>query len=668
MNNALNLSYKLFNPNFYHLITSLQNDSLRYIYLYGGSSSAKSFSCSQAFLLECLSGGNNTLVFKKVGASIKDSIYKSFVEASKSLHIDVLFKFKINRIECFNGSYIVFKGLDESEKIKGLDSFKYVLCEECSDLDFSDFKQIRKRLRGRPGQKIITTFNPISSEHWIKTQVFDKEILTEVDNHLYCKLRDLNTGAILDKAYTTVSRKQVNKGKSVLNEKTGEYETMPPDTVIIKSTYLNNFWVVGSPDGVYGYVDRHVINDFEKDKVNDPAYYNIYALGEWGSIRTGGEFLHAFNSGRHVGKYPVSIDRPIHVSIDNNVLPYISITFWQVKDNEIRQVHEIPARDPFNTVTSAGDLARKYLQGIGYRDVVYLYGDASTRSGNTIDDEKRSFLDKFIEKMEESYIVEDRIPRSNPSVSMTGEFINHILSDRSEIKIRVNETCRESIYDYENTKKDVNGAILKTRIKDKITGQTYEKLGHLLDTFRYFLVTSFADEYTSFSNRRLRNDYKEGNILYFNSDAEIKYRKKLVFVVPECNDTSITIVTGIGESYIDILDVVYSDKFNIEQVIEKMDGINLCFIELSRSYIPFLKELREKEIEVLAMKSPGNIIERIEANEQYIKENVRFSSSYTNIPAYEKFMNTVYDYNQKDSYEGLNILSFISLNIRKRYF
>ena len=69
-----------------------------------------------------------------------------------------------------------------------------MFCEEISEFDESDLKQIRKRLRGRKGQKIVALFNPISEDHWIKKKIFDTETLTEVDNHLYGKLKDSVTG------------------------------------------------------------------------------------------------------------------------------------------------------------------------------------------------------------------------------------------------------------------------------------------------------------------------------------------------------------------------------------------------------------------------------------------------------------------------------------------
>ena len=48
------INYKKLNPNCFHLLKYLQDASLRFIILYGGSSSAKSFSIAQAILIMTL--------------------------------------------------------------------------------------------------------------------------------------------------------------------------------------------------------------------------------------------------------------------------------------------------------------------------------------------------------------------------------------------------------------------------------------------------------------------------------------------------------------------------------------------------------------------------------------------------------------------------------------
>ena len=89
----------------------------------------------------------------------------------------------------------------------------------------------------------------------------------------------------------------------IANERTGKMERYPSDTVELHSSYKNNFWVVGSPDGKYGYYDRQTISNYQWYKDHDYNYYRVYALGEWGSIKTGGEFLYAFDSNKHIKRH-----------------------------------------------------------------------------------------------------------------------------------------------------------------------------------------------------------------------------------------------------------------------------------------------------------------------------------------------------------------------------
>lgn len=662
------ISFKRFNPNFHHLKLALGNNDIRFIFMYGGSSSAKSFSAAQAFLLECLSKGHNTMVFRKVGSTIGDSIYKTFQEAARSLHLESFFQFQENLIKCFNGSYIRFKGLDDPEKIKGLESYQYVFCEEISEFEESDLKQIRKRLRGRPGQKIVCLFNPISEDHWIKKKVFDAETLVEVDNHLYGKLKDNITGKTLGKEYSEVGRKWINSERSVYNPRKKIYEKHSPDMVIIKSTYLNNFWVVGSPDGKYGFYDAQTIADFDKDKERDYAYYMVYALGEWGTVKTGGEFFHAFDPSIHKRKCPYVKGMPVHVSVDNNVLPYISVSFWQVNNGEsvdIWQFHEITAEDPFNTVSKAGEMAANYLHEIGHDDMVYLHGDVSTKSGNTIDDEKRSFFDKFKEKIDNVFRCEDRLPKSNPSVSMSGEFINAIYGGHIKgVSISIDEGCKVSVNDYISVKKDVNGAILKQRVKDKGTGQTYEKAGHLSDCKRYVIVDLLRERFTAFSLKRKHNKSKEEDMLYFDCEKlDITGANKLAYmaVSPDGMAAMCDVVIKDDKVYVmrSLLGDITANNITNDFLDNKV--FDIVYFESDKAYFQIARDLRSDGVyDIRIKKRITDAKLRISAHSDTIKERFYFRSDYEDNDDYLSFVENMLDYNGKEGGESLYCLSAVS--------
>ncbi|MBD5199381.1 MAG: PBSX family phage terminase large subunit [Bacteroidales bacterium] len=655
------LNYKKFNPLGFWLLKLMQDESRRFIILWGGSSSGKSYSEAQVVLLMTLFDNENTLVYRKVGATIKDTIYEDFKVASVQLGIASMFEFKERRIVCVpNGARIDFKGLDDSEKIKGISNYKRVCMEEMSEFDLADFKQIRKRLRGKKGQQIIATFNPIKETHWIKKDVFDKETWNDLpmEIELY--------GNALPLELCKVKSIRENATKYVLNPRTGEMDEHKPNMVIIQTTYLNNFWVVGSPDGRYGFYDSQCIADFEYDRINDPDYYNVYALGEWGVIRTGSEFFASFNRGRHCKKCEYNPDLPIHISVDNNRLPYISITYWQVDTSDgtrIYQIGETCAGSPDNSARKAAKLVAKRLNGWN-PEKIFLHGDATTRAGNTIDDEGRSFLDLFISSLKEEGIeVTDCVGKRNPSVPMSGEFINAIFEGVFEdISIFIDEECAVSIEDYLSVQKDANGAILKTKVKNKITGQTYEEHGHLSDTFRYVICDVLREQFLAFSNRRKRNLYaKDGAINFYNPDTECAYTNEVVYAMPNIAG-KFCMVHGrqCGDRW-HIVGLRFRETSSTEEIktLLQETGSPRTILECPATYYPFARDLRKSIPNVRVMEESGDIDRRIAATSDYVRGNILFDErSFEDEEEYSAFVTNLLDYNKEgDSKEASAVLS-----------
>ena len=667
------VNYKKLNPNGFYCLQFFNDETIRFIVLYGGSSSGKSYSVAQTTLIQTLYDGENTLVMRKVGASILKTIYEDYKVAAKTLCIDKMFRFTHNSIRCiYNGAKIDFSGLDDPEKIKGISNYKRVQLEEFSEFEITDFKQIRKRLRGKRGQQIIMTFNPISETHWIKKDYLDKEKLHEIPMKVVIGGRDI------PESLTQVKRLLMNEPKSVLNVRTKEIEQHPSDTVVIQSTYLNNFWVVGSPDGKYGFYDEQCIADFEKDRLEDPDYYNVYALGEWGILRTGSEFFGSFNKGRHMQSVSYNEKLPIHLSIDSNVLPYITISYWQIDfDNgkHLWQFNETAAENPNNTVRRAAKLVAERLHKMGNTGKVYLHGDACTKSANNIDDEKRSFHDLFISTLNEKGVeVEDVIGASNPSVSMSGEFINAVFEGSIPgLSITIGDNCRVSMEDYQSVQKDANGGILKTRVKNKMTMQTYEEHGHFSDTFRYVVCDLMKEEFIAFSNKRKRNLYaRDGFVTFYNPTGEYEYSDSLCYVMPNIEGMFLMVYgRKCGELW-HIIDVVYTESVSTESMkaaIEAREAPSVV-IECSDAYYPFVREMREsssKEIRVI--KEFTDVDSRIAATSDYVRSLIRFNEqdAIDNID-YGKFLTSLYDYN-KDSQnkDASTILSgFIQYVVKQR--
>ena len=216
---------QLFNPLFH----SLQKTQNRYVINYGGAGSSKSYTQTQYEIINCLLRREKLLVVRKVGTTLKDSVIALFTSILNSWGLTHLYE--ENKATQFlkftNGSQILFKGMDDPEKIKSIAGITRIWIEEASELTQADFNQLNLRLRGADNLQMTLTFNPIDEDHWIKKHFFD-------------------TPNIASK------------------------------TDIIKTTYLDN-----------KFIDDEYKKVLESYKEIDKNYYNIYALGNWGSISEG---------------------------------------------------------------------------------------------------------------------------------------------------------------------------------------------------------------------------------------------------------------------------------------------------------------------------------------------------------------------------------------------
>jgi len=505
----INFNKKLFNPNYWHFYDAAKNPQWRIVIGYGGSSSSKSFSMVQLIIVLCLMEAEDTMVIRKVQTTIRKSIFKDFETIISQWELGEYFKVTPSdlSITCkLNGAKIDFTGLDDPEKIKGISQYKRVLMEELSEFEKADFDQIRKRLRAKEGQQIFALFNPVDETHWIKKEVFD---LQNEKNLLPVYLPGRK------KEYTEIAEKWSN-GPQEITLPSGDQKTIPPNFLVMRSTYKNNFWVVGSPGGTYGFEDIQTLADFEHDRKTDYNFYKVYALGLWGKLSVGGEFYKKFAPLEHVRPKEVikyNDHLPLHISLDENVNPYITATVWQLdltgEYKHAMQIREICLESPRNRIKEVC----KEIESIypNHKTGMYIYGDATSQKEDTKLEEGQNFFTLAIAYLGK-YYPHDRVPRSNPSVNMRGNFLNEIFSSNyAGIKITISDSCPNSIDDLNYCKEDPNGAKAKDKVKDKIKGITYEKYGHTSDTMDYFICEVFRSEYLEYqSGGKRKNTYITG--------------------------------------------------------------------------------------------------------------------------------------------------------------
>lgn len=207
----------------------LFKDQSRYQVAWGGAGSGKSHIVARKILYRLLKEDkvkHNFLVIRKVDRTIKRSVFTLIKNIISKWNIRDLFDINLTDKTIVyrpNGSQIIFSGLDDVEKLKSIEGVTSIWCEEATELTQEDFEQLDLRLRGEHGclKQIILTLNPISEQHWIKRIFFDDP---------------------MNGVFT------------------------------LHTTYKDNAFI----DAEYKMV-------MENKKKTNPRYYNIYALGNWGT-------------------------------------------------------------------------------------------------------------------------------------------------------------------------------------------------------------------------------------------------------------------------------------------------------------------------------------------------------------------------------------------------
>ena len=210
----------------------LTDFSKRYEVYYGGAGSGKSYFVAEKLVIKALTDRRKVLVLRKVGRTVKNSVFQLILDTLDLLKIKD--KCKINKtdfsIELPNGSVFLCSGLDDPEKIKSIAGLTDAWLEEATEFTQDDFNQIDLRIRDpfAQHQQLLLSFNPVSKASWCYLQFFAEN---------------------------------------------PELEEFRSKVEIVKSNYTHN------PHLPQAYVDSLLLL-----KATNPVYYGIYALGDFGSL------------------------------------------------------------------------------------------------------------------------------------------------------------------------------------------------------------------------------------------------------------------------------------------------------------------------------------------------------------------------------------------------
>lgn len=431
----------------------------RYLIMYGGRGSAKSDFTAKKLIYHCLNDKYFRFVLvRNTYATIKDSQYQTLKDIIVDLGLASLFEFKLQplEIQCINGNKFLARGCDDTTKLKSIKDPTGAWYEEDIPSE-NDFITITTSIRTAKADLLqeIFTLNP------------------EVEG-------DYNDNWFWKKFFLGQSQKSF---RSDLTEEV-EGQQVKLGYTVHHSTYHNNRWI-----------PKEFIAFLHNLKKQDPYYYTIYCLGEWGNRITGGAFYKAFNRGLTVTKTEYNPAMPLHISFDFNVNPYMTASIWQIFNNMIYNVGEIAAISPKNTTQGVcTEIKNRYSQ---HQSGMLIYGDPSGKAEDTRQEKGHNDF-TIIENELKDYKPTLRVSNSAPSVAMRGKWINALFADLRDIKVFISEESPLFISDLLNLKEAADGTKFKQKAKNEITGVTSEKYGHFTDGMDYFLCKAFETDYLNF--------------------------------------------------------------------------------------------------------------------------------------------------------------------------
>ena len=368
-----------------------------------------------------------------------------------------------------NGAVVFIGSLDNASAHEGKE-FGWAVLDETKDTDESDIKEIIIARIRQKGMYIVN--GKLSTEGKPEEQYNPLFVVTSP-----AKVDWINEWFELEKYIDEISSK-IYSGKTYFEKEFGN------KFVTISSTY-HNIHNVGE-----NYINNVLENNTE-ERGKALIYANPFTL-------TGGEFYSSFNRLKHVQRFNYNPDIPLHLSFDQNTVPYNSASIWQITglDNiwYIDCVDEIALVNPRNSTEEVcEEFSMRYMN---HKAGIYYYGDASGKARSTMNRDFKHHYEIIDFKLRR-YLVNgsDRTTAKNPSVVKRRDFVNTIFEEKLPIRIRVNESCKYLIGDLMYLKQAIDGNKDKHIVTDKKTGEKYQKYGHLSDGMDYILTELFKSYY-----------------------------------------------------------------------------------------------------------------------------------------------------------------------------
>ena len=152
----------------------------------GSYGSGKSHAIVQKIIIKLFSEKRKCCVFRDVYDTHKESTFDLLKQVLDDMGLladngvrkhptKVCFKNSPLEFKFPNGSRIIFKGMDSTEKLKSLNGVSIVWIEECSEVSYEAYLEILGRIRTpKISMHFILSCNPVGKFNWVYQQFFEK--------------------------------------------------------------------------------------------------------------------------------------------------------------------------------------------------------------------------------------------------------------------------------------------------------------------------------------------------------------------------------------------------------------------------------------------------------------------------------------------------------------
>ena len=392
----LRIKPSVFCPIYYPYLLDYQ---YRYNVFYGGRASGKTKFIMQKLLIKGLKEKRTILLMRKQTTQLRDSVWKEILQVIDDFHLSQFFTVNKTefRITCLiNGTEFKCLGLDEPEKIKGFADISDVFLDEVTGFNQEDVELIDGTLRSPKFKlplQMYFSFNPISKANFVY------------------KYFGFDTGIT------------------------------PPNTFILKSTYLDN-----------PFLGENVAERYEALKQRDYRRWQIEALGDFVSL----DKL-VFQNYKVEEFDHTKINGVLLCGLDYGFVNDISAFVASLLDEENKKIYVFKI---WGDTNKTNDELSNIIKSMGFSKSIIIADCAEQKS---------------IEEMKRAGIL-----RIKPSVKGADSII-HGIQKLQQYDIIIHPSCEGIITEFENYSWQ----------KDKQSGEYINKpidsFNHYIDALRYSL-------------------------------------------------------------------------------------------------------------------------------------------------------------------------------------